>query len=756
LSFIPLPPEYWLLMLYQVSSLFRAGGLIFLGLLAVFLQINAEAQTNTNLRIMSANLNGNSQTYEPFALRIFEGLKPDVVCIQEFNYGNNTPPDFRSMVDTAFGTNFVYYREPYNANGDLPNGIISRYPIVASGSWPDNSVANRGFAWAQIHLPGTNDLYAVSVHLLTSSATARATEATQLKGLMQSNFPANAWVVLAGDFNTDSRTESAMTTFDSFLSDNPIPADNNGNSNTSEHRNNPHDYVLPSFSFTNAETASAFPSLSFPNGLVFDSQVYTPLSDVAPIQFLDSTNAQHMAVIKDFLVANSGADTNAPSIITQPVDQTVPAGSNVVFSVTAAGASPLSYQWYFNTNTLISATTANTLTITNAQLTNSGGYSVIITNSMGSITSAVANLTVTNAAPGISAQPQNQSVVVAGDVTFSVSATGTAPLGFQWFFNTNTLIDGATTNTFTVTNARLTNAGGYSVVVTNSVGSVTSRVATLTVISTAPNIIAQWNFNSVTPDNSISTGTTAPSFGSGTASLVGGATATFATGDTNRDAVGTNDNSGWNSATYPAQGAGNKTRGVQFGVSTVGRQNISIAWSSQSSNTGSKYGRLQYSTNGTDFADFPVAFTNGTSFTAKTNSLASFAGVDDNSNFAIRLVAELESTALNDANTNYAAATTYGTMGTMRYDMVTISGTAITTTNSPVIPAMLSSPGITSGNQFSLTVTGTTGSNYAIQVSTNLSASNWVSIFTNAAPFTFTDSNAANFPQGFYRAVALP
>jgi len=728
--------------------------LIFLGLLGVFLPINAEAQTNTNVRIMSANLNGNSQTYEPFALRIFEGLKPDVVCIQEFNYSNNTPSDFRSMVDTAFGTNFVYYREPYTANGDLPNGIISRYPIVASGSWPDNSVGNRGFAWAQIHLPGTNDLYAVSVHLLTSSATARGTEATQLKGLMQSNFPANAWVVLAGDFNTDSRTESAMTTFDSFLSDNPVPADNNGNSDTSEHRNNPHDYVLPSFSFTNAETASVFPSHSFPNGLVFDSQVYTPLTDVAPVQFLDSTNAQHMAVIKDFLLANSGPDTNAPSIITQPVDQTIPAGSNVIFSVTAIGASPLSYQWYFNTNNLLTNAIANTLTITNAQLTNSGGYSVIITNSMGSITSAVANLTVTNTAPSIGSQPQNQSVVVAGNVTFSVGATGTAPLGYQWFFNTNTLVEGATTNTFTISNAQQTNAGGYSVIVANSVGSVTSRVAILTVISTAPNIIAQWNFNSPSPDNSVGTGTTSPSTGSGIASLVGGATAAFATGDTNRDPVGTNDNSGWNSATYPGQGTGNKTRGVRFQVSTVGRQNIVVAWASQSSNTGSKYARLQYTTNGTDFIDFPTGVTNANSYLPHTNSLAGFPGVADNPNFAFQIMAEFESTALNDANTHCVPVNSanYMTTGTMRYDLVTALGSAIATT----APAVLSSPGITFGNQFLLTVTGTAGSNYVIQVSTNLSASNWVSLFTNAAPFTFTDSNAANFPQGFYRAVALP
>ena len=161
---------------------------------------------------MSANLNGNAQTYQPFALRIFQGLKPDVVAIQEFNYNGNSPADIRSMVDTAFGTNFVYFRET-NSGYSIPNGIISRYPIVNSGSWPDaeQSQPNRGFAWAQIDLPGTNDLYIVSVHLLTSSATARGNEAAALKNLIQTNFPAGAWVVVAGDFNTDSRTESAMS-----------------------------------------------------------------------------------------------------------------------------------------------------------------------------------------------------------------------------------------------------------------------------------------------------------------------------------------------------------------------------------------------------------------------------------------------------------------------------------------------------------------------------------------------------------------
>ena len=191
------------------------------------------AQSTVNLRVMAANLNGGPQTYQPSALRIFQGLKPDVVAIQEFNYSNNADSDLRAMVNIAFGTNFYYYREPYTASGDLPNGIISRYPIVNSGSWADTEVANRGFAWAQIQLP-SNMLYVVSVHLLTSSAGERAIEAGELQTQIQSTFPTNSWVVLAGDFNTDSRTEACMTTLDTFLSDNPIPVDNLGNSDTSE------------------------------------------------------------------------------------------------------------------------------------------------------------------------------------------------------------------------------------------------------------------------------------------------------------------------------------------------------------------------------------------------------------------------------------------------------------------------------------------------------------------------------------------
>ncbi len=183
----------------SIVTLVSAGRKILI-LSAVGFCLNSPAQSNVNVRVMAANLNGNTQSYQPFALRILQGLKPDVVAIQEFNYTStnglevNTAAAFREMIDTAFGTNFVYYREPFTGNGDIPNGIISRYPILNSGSWADTvqTQPNRGFAWAQIDLSGTNDLYIVSVHLLTSSAINRGAEAANLKTLMQANFPANA------------------------------------------------------------------------------------------------------------------------------------------------------------------------------------------------------------------------------------------------------------------------------------------------------------------------------------------------------------------------------------------------------------------------------------------------------------------------------------------------------------------------------------------------------------------------------------
>jgi hypothetical protein len=197
--------------------------------------------------------------------------------------------------------------------------------------------------------------------------------------------------------------------------------------------------------------------------------------------------------------------------------------------------------------------------------------------------------------------------------------------------------------------------------------------------------IAQWNFNSPTPDGSATTGTTAPSAGSGTASLVGSTTATFATGDPSSDPALT-DNSGWGTAGYPAATSPNRG-GVRFDVDTTGYENITISWSQRNSATASRYGRLQYTVDGSNFTDADViTITTSNVFTSETVNLAGIPAVANAPAFGFRIVDEWESTATGSGSAAYVATatgSTYGTSGTWRFDMVTVSGTVIAGANTP-------------------------------------------------------------------------
>jgi hypothetical protein len=439
----------------------------------------------------------------------------------------------------------------------------------------------------------------------------------------------------------------------------------------------------------------------------------------------------------------------------QPQSQIIPPGSNVTFSAVATGEAPLSYQWRLNENPIMGASDTS-YSITNVQFSDAGNYSVIVTNDQDSVTSSPATLIV-GIAPTISAQPQSQNTNAGETVNFRVAASGDPAPNFQWRLNGNPISD-ATGSSYTRTNVQPVDTGDYSVMVTNVAGNVVSSNATLTVNSGTPLVIAQWNFNSVSPDANLGTGSTSASIGSGTAALIGGTTATFATGSGGDPASSGNDNSGWNTTSYPAATANNKTAGVQFNVSTVGKQNIVVTWDERVSNTGSKYARLQYTTNGTTFVDFPTAtaINAATVFESKTNNLSGLVGVNNNPNFAFRIVAEFESSAANTSNSNYVgAAGAYGTTGTVRFDMVTVIGTTISASNPPPVAATLSTP-VLSGGQFQFTVTGSAGSNYVVQASTNLSTSNWASLRTNSSPFSFVETNSSQYLQRFYRAVAMP
>ena len=171
--------------------------------------------------------------------------------------------------------------------------------------------------------------------------------------------------------------------------------------------------------------------------------------------------------------------TGAPSIVAQPSSLTVTQTQTATFSVTAVGTTPLSCQWLFNSAPISGATATNYI-VTDAQATNGGGYSVVVTNSLGGATSSVATLTVLVPVT-ITNQPQSLTVNQGTDAPFSVSVSGTAPFAYQWLFNSGA-ISTATASSYTATNSQSTNAGSYSVVVSNLLGTATSTVAILTVI----------------------------------------------------------------------------------------------------------------------------------------------------------------------------------------------------------------------------------------------------------------------------------
>jgi uncharacterized repeat protein (TIGR02543 family) len=179
-----------------------------------------------------------------------------------------------------------------------------------------------------------------------------------------------------------------------------------------------------------------------------------------------------------------------PLLATHPTPQTVTAGSPVTFTSGATGTAPLSYQWMLNGNS-ISGATNSIYSITNSQAGHSGTYSALATNLFGSATSSNAVLVV-NTPPSITAQPQSQSVAQAVNVTFSVSANGTAPLFYQWQVN-STNLPAATNSSLIITNVQSTDAGLYSVGVSNLVNTIVSSNAVLTVNSApvAPSVMQQ-------------------------------------------------------------------------------------------------------------------------------------------------------------------------------------------------------------------------------------------------------------------------
>ncbi|MGO8676782.1 MAG: immunoglobulin domain-containing protein [Limisphaerales bacterium] len=189
-----------------------------------------------------------------------------------------------------------------------------------------------------------------------------------------------------------------------------------------------------------------------------------------------------------------------PYISKQPVGSTNVAGSPASFSVSAAGASPITYQWLKNGTNLVQGTnlsgvTSSTMTVKSVLGGDAGAYTVLVTDPYGQVLSTAANLVVVD--PVITNQPVSLQVNAGQLAVFNVGVAGTAPIAYQWRQN-GTNIVGATMAALSIPSPQRTDIGNYDVVVTNHFGKTTSSLASLTVNLV---LVDSWNPGA---DNSVS------------------------------------------------------------------------------------------------------------------------------------------------------------------------------------------------------------------------------------------------------------
>jgi hypothetical protein len=254
--------------------------------------------------------------------------------------------------------------------------------------------------------------------------------------------------------------------------------------------------------------------------------------------------------------------------------------------------------------------------------------------------------------------------------------------------------------------------------------------------------IKQWDFN--TPDGFPATGTVRPLVGSGypaeaTAGLLTqfGTVASGATTDPD-----TGNNSQWRLGSvggtggFPSATNDNKTAGAQFRVNTSGYENILVAWDQENSATASRYWRVQYTLNGTDWLDHPTvvpAVDSGDQVSTPpwqiglSADFSAITGANNNPNFGFRLVSEFEATATGSGTNAYVAnrlTNNYNINGTFWLDMVTVTGTDLAPANTwPLVSAITDQTTLmgeaTAPLAFTVSDTETTAANLILSASSS-------------------------------------
>ena len=272
---------------------------------------------SVKIRIVAGNItSGDDQSYDPgHGIRIFNALKPDIALVQEMNYKNNSSSDYENFTQQIVGTG-CYAVD--SADYQIPNGVVSRYPIKSKGYWKDPNINNRALMWAIVDIPGDVDIFAVSVHLHTSPATDQVKAAQVIVdeiAKVKANNPDKYYYVVGGDFNGDSAVSSnGFGKNDTFYVDGPDPVDEEGYAETNRNRNKQYDFVLADYPLHEFQIPVVYYSdedstktKCYENGLVFDTRLYSQSEldeyfSPADINDSGAPSMQHMAVVKDFLI----------------------------------------------------------------------------------------------------------------------------------------------------------------------------------------------------------------------------------------------------------------------------------------------------------------------------------------------------------------------------------------------------------------------------------------------------------------------
>ena len=467
-----------------------------------------------------------------------------------------------------------------------------------------------------------------------------------------------------------------------------------------------------------------------------------------------------------------------PVVLTQPTNQTLPVGYTATFNVTATGSLPLNYQWSFNGTNIDGATSAS-LVLTNVQTNQSGVYAAKVTNAFGSIVSSNANLNAVPLPPTILAQPISQMVLQGGIAGLNVTVTGSLPLNYQWSFN-GTNINGATNASITFASVQSTQAGNYSVVVTNAYGSefssnvflITVKPSSLSVDQTteggllfsyfglgnesgqsftpASSSVGYFQMNVISLGMVVQVNLRSNSF---TGPILGSTYPMFVPnnypGDNNITLFFPTSVPVTPGTTYYAEIIVQSGRGWDIAASAYGYEGGSMM-SNPSEDLYFQEGIVMSAplissqpASCTNIAGTTVNFTATVFGTAPLNYQWQFNGTN--------LVDATNTTlTLNNVTTNQAGA--YSVTVTNMIGSVTSSNAVLSVYATAA--AMLNGCSFSRVNGLKFQVAGVPGFNYAVQESTNLI--DWVSLITNTSPFIFVDANATNFPQQFYRTLFVP